>query len=956
MNLLLPGRQLAGLFFSVWLLTALPAGAQSWLATMQQADSLQNLGDVPGCYVLYKRAVGQAAQEFGTQHANYARSLLSFGTTLSIKGSLPQAVDTLLMARQVLLALNRPRDSTLAETYESLALTYRRQNRLTDAIETYRQTLRAWETTAGRGSVHYATSLQGLAGVYQLQRRFDLCKPLLLEALANRKQANDQSSPEYASLVGNLGSVYNALEDYEQAEPLQRTSLALRQKAYGPDHPSTATAANNLGALYEKLGDYDQAILYNREALRIRTLRIPGSTDQAVSLQNLAVCLNRTGNPAQADSLYGLALSILEKKPGRQSMQYANALGNQAMARHQYRRSGVARPMLAEALQTIRQVSGTQNVLFTRMLNNAANVEHDLRNNRIADSLIGEALRILPQIAGKETVEYGSYTMNRAIYRFCLGDTTGALADLNEALDTYTQKILTNFLYLSPSQKEAFLARWVDTYPTYYSRTQELLRLPGMADKSYAITLFLKSLLLREHTRAMAVTGRSNPALRQQLDSLVALKAELNQQYSLPVNKRHAIDSLTTRAGQLEQKLARQSAPFRRVRQDMGATWQMVQAALRPDEAAIEFIHFPFHDGYELTDSVLYAALVLRPGWSHPRFVPLTHEKAIEALLRPASDVAIVSPERLRAQTQTLVNTNQLAQGEQLYTLIWQPLDSLLTGVRQVWFSPSGLLHKVSLAALPRAGHAGRVRYVVDQYALRQVSSTRSVGQPGATLRPRKALLYGGVSYGKPASTTAVWPDLPGTAREVTAIGAAWGASVTVVTGKAATKANLIRHLNTAPGVVHLASHAFFRATTNERTDFVRTTANDPVLLRSGVVLAGANTPGTTGSGILTGQELANLNLNGTDLVVLSACESGLGDVRGSEGVFGLQRAVKMAGAKSLLVSLWPVPDETTSRFMTLFYRNWRGQQPLASAFRQTQQTFRLQYPPAIWAAFVLIE
>ena len=136
-------------------------------------------------------------------------------------------------------------------------------------------------------------------------------------------------------------------------------------------------------------------------------------------------------------------------------------------------------------------------------------------------------------------------------------------------------------------------------------------------------------------------------------------------------------------------------------------------------------------------------------------------------------------------------------------------------------------------------------------------------------------------------------------------------------------------------------------------------------MIRSGLILAGANPswqgvepPAGKEDGILTAYEISQMNLSSTELVVLSACETGLGDVEGNEGVYGLQRAFKIAGAKYLMMSLWQVPDEETSEFMTTFYREWLGGKTIRQAFRQTQQAMRENYPrePFLWAGFVLVE
>ena len=175
-----------------------------------------------------------------------------------------------------------------------------------------------------------------------------------------------------------------------------------------------------------------------------------------------------------------------------------------------------------------------------------------------------------------------------------------------------------------------------------------------------------------------------------------------------------------------------------------------------------------------------------------------------------------------------------------------------------------------------------------------------------------------------------------------------------------------------SPSVLHIATHGFFfENVTNTERDVLDLTkesvykvSEDP-LMRSGLILAGANyawkhgsNPHANENGILTASEIANLDLSNTDMVVLSACETGLGDIDGSEGVYGLQRAFKMAGVDIIVMSLWEVPDAETSEFMQLFYSNWLGGMKVREAFRNTQRNMSTKYKdtPEKWAAFVLFE
>jgi len=199
------------------------------------------------------------------------------------------------------------------------------------------------------------------------------------------------------------------------------------------------------------------------------------------------------------------------------------------------------------------------------------------------------------------------------------------------------------------------------------------------------------------------------------------------------------------------------------------------------------------------------------------------------------------------------------------------------------------------------------------------------------------------------------------------------GDSVVTLSKNEATEENFKKLSGNSPNILHIATHGFFYENLNRNVQFETNLstedqyrlAEDP-LLRSGLIMAGANyawknssnPPNEIEDGILTAMEISNLDLSNTDLVVLSACETGLGDIEGSEGVYGLQRAFKMAGVDKLIMSLWQVPDEETADFMQLFYEKWLNERTVRDAFIDTQREMYLKYKnePLKWAAFVLLE
>jgi len=471
------------------------------------------------------------------------------------------------------------------------------------------------------------------------------------------------------------------------------------------------------------------------------------------------------------------------------------------------------------------------------------------------------------------------------------------------------------------------------------------------------------------------IISSNNSAWLSTYNIIEALKSKIATQYTLPTAQRKNLDSLEARAETLEKELARQSAPFR---QALQTRWQDVHDALKSTEAAIEFVSFPYHNGRQQTDSIRYMTLVLRPGDVAPQVVPLLAEEVpLRRLL--AHKMGVSGGPAFYATRGSELDTDQLTRGDSLYQLIWQPIEKLLGKAKTVYLSPSGLLHQVAFSALPYPAKKG-TQYIADRYAVWQVGSTRQLTTPTRIDDTYKSItsatLYGGIQYDSVLTATTkkrpnAWPFLPGTQREVAQIGQFIGPKATQKTGLSATETDLKAQSGQSPSLLHVATHGFGftgpsvaepgdSATTSGGATFQKI-ANP--LFRTGLLMAGANRVWAGGrpnlgedDGILTAYEVANLNLSNTKLVVLSACETALGDIQGSEGVFGLQRAFKMAGAGYLLTSLWPVPDETTSDLMTLFYQNWKRHKTLRAAYQKTQQQMRQKYPPAVWAAFVLIE
>jgi CHAT domain-containing protein len=373
--------------------------------------------------------------------------------------------------------------------------------------------------------------------------------------------------------------------------------------------------------------------------------------------------------------------------------------------------------------------------------------------------------------------------------------------------------------------------------------------------------------------------------------------------------------------------------------------FETISKSLTPGEAAVEIVEVnEYSNGF--TGKSKYVAVVIKD--SKASLVDLGDAQMIQDAVKVFRDKTI----------------NRKPENE-AYNLVWKNLDLQLAGTKKLYLSLDGLYHQLSINSLKDA--AGM--YLIDKYTISFLGNTKDIIDVKQTLanakKPASAFLIGNPAYGK----NGVVNQLPGTEAEVNNIKKILNASQVkneVLIGSAATE-TAVKNVK-SPSILHIATHGYFLADlseveVNKVLGVEVTVAKQNPLLRSGVLLANCenvfdeNYRGTNGdNGILTAYEALSLNLDRTDLVVLSACETGLGSVKQGEGVFGLQRSFLIAGAKSIIMSLWSVSDEATMELMTLFYINYSKTGNKEQAFAQAQKQLKTKYKePFYWAAFVML-
>lgn len=845
------------------------------------------------------------------------------------------------------------------------------------------------ERLLGKEHPFYAASLNNLGALYLSMGQYSKTEPLYLEARQIRAKMLGREHPEYAASCNNLAILYMDIGNYEQAEALYKESRGILEKMLGKRHIEYGKNSNNLALLYKILGQYENAATLFLEAMSILEETVgKDHFEYAKCCNNLGAVYMDMNDYTRATPLFIEAREVWARTVGKEHTEYAKGCHNLALLEFAKGNTTEAIALFTEA-NTIREKNlGKDHVDYAEGCDNLAQVYAMVWEYDKAIALHKEAKDIRQRILGADHPEYLQSCINLANAYRANGDKLNALNTYTEAFSTQQVLLQKIFRFTTEPEKQAYL-RKINEYRSYFLS----FSLDNPDDQSaayaYQASLANKNLILNESQRLRSVISTArDTALVNRYHRWIGLREQLALLYTRPAipETKSEVARIEAEANELERELVRSSFSFRE--EQALKTWKNVQHALKPGEAAIEFSSFRYYNAQQWQDSTYYIAIVIRKDRAAPELVTLFEKRKLSDLFGN------------RMPGQLLINqlyTWQQRSGSPLYDLVWKPLEKSLTGIQSVYFSPAGELHKISFAGLP----VNSTQVLRDKYRLVQLNSTASLTDTtGSSLAATdKLMLYGGILYEADSASirravlsSAVnnlakrsVPDdllrssigdfvyLEQTAKEVNAIAAMAKAKkydVALSNGINATEES-VKALSgeSSPAVLHIATHGFFFKDPYVDGKEVRKTGRSPFqvsdnpLIRSGLAFAGANNAWRkkpvdgVEDGILTAYEVSNMYLPYTKLAVLSACETGLGDIQGSEGVFGLQRAFKMAGAENLVMSLWKVPDAETAEFMQEFYRNLFLGQTIQLAFTNTQKTLKTKYRtnPFKWAAWVLV-
>ena len=901
---------------------------------------------------------------FGEDHPKYANSLETLALSYSNSGDYNTAIEIEIQAMNIRKQVLGEKHPEYANSLGTLALFYSKLGDYSKALEIETQAMNIQKQVLGENHPDYAQSLNNLAGYYSYLGDYRKAVDIGIQAVNIHKQLFGEKHFGYAFSLNNLANYYCKLGEYNNAIEIGTQLINIYKQMFGETNPHYAMALNNLSHYYFCLGNYSKAVEIGLQAMNIRKQTL-GEThpDYAMSLNNLASYYCKLGEYNKAIEFGTQASNLYKQTLGKKHPEYAQSLNNLSYYYCCLGNYSKAVEVGTMAMNIQKQTLGEKHPTYAGSLTTLATYLSKLGDYSKAVEIGTQAVNIYKQALGEEHPDYASSLSNLALYNYRCRNYQEAYRLLSKSIRTRKHIVLSMFKGATNRTRQTFWNKnnaEFEYFPSICLKAHDQERNGELYDYS---ALFTKGLLLNAETNARDVILESgDTAIVKQFDALQSVRIMLNKQYEKPIAERTLnCDSLENVAELMERELIKSSKAYGDFTRSLTITWKDVKNELADGDVAIEFISTPFLDN----DSVMYIALALKKGYPEPKLIPLFEEKTLKEL---SND-----------------NPND---AQQLFHLVWNPLLSELEGTRNVYFSPSGALYNIGIENLPISAE----ERMSDRYNMYRLSSTRLLALHPHSTSERKAALFGGLDYemspqdvasnnlknayhsefiaqNRDASADFMerggFGALPFSLKEVKSASKlleANGYECHLFEGKDGTEEAFKSLSGKKVKVVHLSTHGAFvpkkeAKNTKQKNNFrfirfddaaPQAQEEDQSLTRSFLVMAGGNMlknydsiPEGIDDGILTAQEIAHTDLRGCDLVVLSACETALGDIT-NEGVMGLQRGFKKAGANTILMSLWKVDDQASSLLLTKFYENLLSKKmPKIDALKQAQDYVR---------------
>lgn len=810
------------------------------------------------------------------------------------------------------------------------------------------------ESQSLTNEILYLKALSSLGLVNLTQAKNTTANEYLTSTLEMSEKTVGKQSAAYIANLNNLAKLHQALGKYNEAEREFDEALTLSDKVFGAGMQK-AILLNNKAMLFQAVGRYDEAAGLMKEAMKASS-RGPKKTFQSFDNRkfqaNLAFIYQLSGKLPEAEATFLEIKKVFEGRKQTGNAEYAGLLNQMGILYIQMGKPEKVEELLKKAKAVYKEKFTEDNAYYAKVTNDLGNFYRMQARYEDAEKQLNKALNIRETLLGTKHPDYVRTQENLAILYWKTGKLEQAYMMYRDVMDKTIDFINQYFPPMSEAEKTSYWDITAPRFQRFYAFAVEASpTMKYVSQDFYDYNLATKALLLNATNKVKETILKSkNQDLIKEYLSWLDQKEQLARLYTLSKEelKQQKINlaDLEHAANAAEKSLSEKSTEFSAGYSTQKTSYKQILGLLNDTEAVVDIIRVRGF-AQDFTSESKYVALLLKKGSEMPQLVIMENGADLEKKYAKFYRNAV----------------QQKVTDDYSYEQYWTKIEKELTGKKLIYISPDGVYNQMNLNTLKRPDQD----YVVNRYDLVIIGNTKDLIALKArkTSVPKKnAFLLGFPDYGTPDIAA-----LPGTKVEVDGVAKLLktsGYQVTQVMAKDATEKNI--KAVQSPTLVHIATHGYFLQDAGEGEGSVfgvnAESASRNPLLRSGLILAGAGKSITGGgsditsndNGVLTAYEAMNLNLEGTNLVILSACETGLGDIKSGEGVYGLQRAFQVAGAEALIMSLWKVDDAATQMLMTNFYNNWIKLGNKQKAFKQAQLQLMAKYKdPYYWGAFVMM-
>lgn len=964
-------------------------------------------------YALKEKQLARTVEVYGADSEEYASVLEDMALIYSISEEHDKAIEYIEKAVDVVRRIKGEKSQEYADVMSNRVNIMKLAGRHGDSKEMAMTTLKDKERLLSTSVADYVKQKYEIAQEYAYYEQYhDAIRNM--EDIIAYQDINKSSDGEKAKALETLSDYRYKVDDYTGCLNLIENALKLREKNGGMEYVMTLIKLANV---QNQLGEYANAIETGEKAVELLN-KI--STEEAMSmrgavLSTLSSSYSSLGNKRKAGmiskemlllaqetgedipdlvwmdvendinggddlaatnkevqallvEINNTMLAELEAQGMENTSDYANCLITGLGATYIYMKDfTTAKISIERGMKIFENGLGTDNMNYETALELCATCQEEIGEYENAKSSLLKALDICKKVLPKNHPNILSVQTRIAMLNYKMGNPDAVLYTI-DATEGLRELMPTSFTQLTIVERNLYWNKFKDWFEKYLPAISEKFESDTMVGAAYNGVLLSKGLLLNsemEFSHLIAESGDDN--LLNKYYKLRMLRSQLT---ASDRENSSNIDSLLSASAELEKELIRESKVYGDYTKNLSVNWQQVQQRLGDGDIAVEFVSFP------LKDDVVYSAFVISKESIVPKKYTLFREKELDSI------------------------KGDIYATQDISLMLWKPIIEEYKNVENVYFAPSGKLYSMAIESVPDWKDSNQT--ISERYKMHRLSSTRFLAVTKEQHEWKEGVVYGGLNYEADEEDFELHRDryvakrsadiysyssidsssserasiqlplrLPGTKIEADSIVEYLrisGAHAALYDGSLGTEATFKNLSGNKINVMHIGTHGFF----SRNTDSHDINGNeDKAMSHSGLLFSGANhtlrgkaVPEGLEDGILTANEISHVDLRGLDFVVLSACQTGLGEISG-EGVFGLQRGFKKAGAKSILMSLWKVDDKATQLLMIRFYHNLISKMNKTDALYDAQKYVR-EYSdkgasrkyqhPRYWAGFILLD